>query len=709
VRESHTGTSEPQLGMSRVTGPGVRWEAQRAGPEGGVTVSRDKPVVVKVPRGVNPSAREKKRLLSDQLRNADRLANTLDQMEAASREVGRIAQAQAKGARGELPREPFYPAPNKTHRKKAVRQGAKTNRGKGGGPMAGPTAGPQYDGSSKCQGTDRDAWKKVDMIPANLNDELGDWNAKVDHYEKKVSDLNQNVDDLRDQLDAEKELTLQAEETARRHMQYQAEVDTRVADRLSEELAKRGFPLPPVPPPPMFQYGGYPGYPVYPPVPGAPQVPPIDLEALAARPYLQYMNDLAPRYARLRELLSGLSPEHLLSQRDTAMRYVAELETINASLQTELTKQEASIARLENTASQAGDLQKAFESLREQMRTNKAKLQANIDEKDLELIRKNEEIAQLKARSQIVVRSAEDIKAATAEEVKKVKRSSAADLAATQNAMANISAAAEQAKANHKAEAKDARRSLRAAARKIEELEKEVGTLKQQRDHYAGRAETSEIKLSTAQEQIVSLAASSSEAERLKIRTSALQQERDDAVQRATTAEARVSGLSEEIATLETELGLAREGHTNLHTEHVELSGELGNAREALEEAQRAIRELRNKHNRLEVEHNTHKELHEETKGDLEVTRAAHADLELKARAEIEVLQGELKKAVQVTEHLEKIREDQQRSAEAKMWDLKEKLDYANQSRRSLQNYAHHVRGAYKEVFDTAGAGAAPQ
>jgi hypothetical protein len=49
---------------------------------------------------------------------------------------------------------------------------------------------------------------------------------------------------------------------------------------------------------------------------------------------------------------------------------------------------------------------------------------------------------------------------------------------------------------------------------------------------------------------------------------------------------------------------------------------------------------------------------------------------------------------VEVTEHLEKIREDQQRAAEAKIYDLKEKLDYANQSRRSLQNYASHVRGA---------------
>ena len=123
---------------------------------------------------------------------------------------------------------------------------------------------------------------------------------------------------------------------------------------------------------------------------------------------------------------------------------------------------------------------------------------------------------------------------------------------------------------------------------------------------------------------------------------------------------------------------------------------------------QALIREQQDKHDELHEEHHRHKSIHAETKEDLERITSAHVQLESKAREEIEALQAELQKAVEVTEHLEKIREDQQRSAEAKMWDLKEKLDYANQSRKSLQNYAHHVRGAYKEVFDTSAPSAGP-
>jgi ribosome-binding ATPase YchF (GTP1/OBG family) len=116
------------------------------------------------------------------------------------------------------------------------------------------------------------------------------------------------------------------------------------------------------------------------------------------------------------------------------------------------------------------------------------------------------------------------------------------------------------------------------------------------------------------------------------------------------------------------------------------------------------IRNQKRQHDELHSEFRRNVSTHTETTRHLERTRAAHSTLESKAREEIEALQAELKKAVQVTEHLEKIREDQQRSAEAKMWDLKEKLDYAEQSRRSLKNYADHVRDGYQENFDSASA-----
>lgn len=46
-------------------------------------------------------------------------------------------------------------------------------------------------------GDDREAWKKVDMIPANMNDELADIDAKMEHYQDRVADLNKTVDELR--------------------------------------------------------------------------------------------------------------------------------------------------------------------------------------------------------------------------------------------------------------------------------------------------------------------------------------------------------------------------------------------------------------------------------------------------------------------------------------------------------------------------------
>jgi chromosome segregation ATPase len=180
-----------------------------------------------------------------------------------------------------------------------------------------------------------------------------------------------------------------------------------------------------------------------------------------------------------------------------------------------------------------------------------APIQAEVKEKDLALIHKDEEIKNLKARSQIVVKSAEDIKTATASQVKKVKKAAAADLAMTQSAMANLTAAAAQQKREYKDQTKEARRSLRAASRRIEAITTAHG-----------------------------------ENERLKVLTAALEQERDNSDARAAAAEDRLGAYAEQVATLETELQLAREGHAELHANHVELSDGLEKAHEALEEAQ---------------------------------------------------------------------------------------------------------------------------
>lgn len=106
---------------------------------------------------------------------------------------------------------------------------------------------------------------------------------------------------------------------SREGRRYQAEVDARVEDRFAEEFSHRPLPHPPFPhaaPPPH----GYPGFPMYAPIPGGGFD--IDPAAVGGRPSLRYMHELAPRYARLQQLLAGLTPEQVVSQRDQAMRYV---------------------------------------------------------------------------------------------------------------------------------------------------------------------------------------------------------------------------------------------------------------------------------------------------------------------------------------------------------------------------------------------------
>lgn len=181
-----------------------------------------------------------------------------------------------------------------------------------------------------------------------------------------------------------------------------------------------------------------------------------------------------------------------------------------------------------------------------------------------------------------MVKSAEDIKTATASQVKKVKKAAAADLAMTQSAMANLTAAAAQQKREYKDQTKEARRSLRAASRRIEELEREVTNLHE----FRTRAETAEARLASAQQQITAITTAHGENERLKVLTAALEQERDNADARAAAAEDRLGAYAEQVATLETELQLAREGHAELHADHVELSDGLEKAHEALEETQ---------------------------------------------------------------------------------------------------------------------------
>ena len=48
----------------------------------------------------------------------------------------------------------------------------------------------------------------------------------------------------------------------------------------------------------------------------------------------------------------------------------------------------------------------------------------------------------------------------------------------------------------------------------------------------------------------------------------------------------------------------------------------------------------------------------------------------------------------------EAVRKEGERKSEARLWDLKERLDYANTSKRSLQNYVGYVKNTYSNLFD---------
>lgn len=213
-------------------------------------------------------------------------------------------------------------------------------------------------------------------------------------------------------------------------------------------------------------------------------------------------------------------------------------------------------------------------------------MQNELKEKELEIIRKEEEIKDHKAKGKIIVRSAEDVKAANAAEVQRLRKQHATDTALHQNHIAKLVATHDQVKHEYKDKHKQAKRSLRAASQKIEDLEKELTHLRQSHDEYRNRAERAQTELTQTQTELTTAASANQENQRMKSEFALLQSERDDAVARATAAESRLGAYAEQVATLEAEVQLARQSHADLIGDHNELSAELEHARQALEEAQ---------------------------------------------------------------------------------------------------------------------------
>lgn len=75
---------------------------------------------------------------------------------------------------------------------------------------------------------------------------------------------------------------------------------------------------------------------------------------------------------------------------------------------------------------------------------------------------------------------------------------------------------------------------------------------------------------------------------------------------------------------------------------------------------------------------------------------------EARRRAEDRVLQleGDLRRAVEAAENVEKVRREEERRAQAELSSLREKLDYANTAKRSLENYVSYIKSTYNSVFE---------
>ena len=574
-------------------------------------------------------------------------------------------------------KEPFYPAPNRTHlaqATKSLRQGRAKGR-------------PQ--GSANAE-----PWDTVDMIPTHLDEEMTDLHAKVRSYEDRLADMSKEVDVLRgdvdeyrareDQLIAAANLDSEVErEVYRRELGRRRQMGDPYWDRLPWPLPPPHYgamapppmpPMPPMPPGPvpMAMPPGYPHHPAY--------------IGCGAGPVEAQLHAAAAANEELRASLARLELD--AGQREALHRQIAESEALCKSLRETVYARDADIARLEQSVAHTAELQRSFEELKGHMAATKHRLEAEVKSKHLEVIQKDEELRQLRGRQQLVVDSANTARAASTEEVRRVKEGAAADLAVTQAAVHDIHGAAErqreknrELKAKCKAAQQEAHGQAAAAAlaaTKLEDAKEQLGQALAQRD-----------AAKNAQ------AVSDRHAEESRTRAAEVQARFDQCEGQAKEAHQTILRMTEEATATAEKLRQAQVSVDD-HRRHLDAS------RAKAAELEGAVA-------RLQGELETSRRRGAEAEGRVEAAEQAMAEhkrlsteVEMRARTQIEDLENELRKAVQLTENLEQLRADQTRVHESKIWDLKEQLDFANTAKRSLQNYASYVRSAYGEVFDSA-------
>lgn len=322
------------------------------------------------------------------------------------------------------------------------------------------------------------------------------------YYEDKINNLNSTVVDLRDDLDLEREVgvrrdaeTLALESDRQRTEAAHAAAAEEAAAEHHEAMrihAAMGRPMLPV--------AGYP----YPPRPISVAVPAVPAVAVG-RPgpaVVPVLDTLAGRVrnAQLAELELAQSAEA-----QGVLADLGRLEAENRALREEMMKSEVDMEDMHKRVEHTLTLQHSFEALRLQMKETKGRLQEELEKKHLEVIRKDEEIMQLRARSQIIVQSAADVKAATSNAVKEVKRSAAVDLAAANAAVASLKAANKQQKKAYKAQIKEQKHQLHRVESSLQTMgaelltkEAQVQELKSQRTGQMQAALTAQIDLAHA-------------------------------------------------------------------------------------------------------------------------------------------------------------------------------------------------------------------
>lgn len=71
-------------------------------------------------------------------------------------------------------------------------------------------------------------------------------------------------------------------------------------------------------------------------------------------------------------------------------------------------------------------------------------------------------------------------------------------------------------------------------------------------------------------------------------------------------------------------------------------------------------------------------------------------------------LESQLNKANSISSQLQQAKEDSERRYQSKVRELQDRLEQANATKRSMENYANFLKSSYASVFSEAGGSSPP-